>query len=540
MGALLQKQFLIFACFLFCSAEASCFLSLEDAIKATLQNQWSIQLSEQQTDVQIGLLRQAAGAFDVMLSSNFSRLYQVDLQSPSGAKSDFLGSITQTNLQLQKLTRLGTLYTLSYSNTNVVNPFTIPIDPPRMDSTLIGASVIQPLMRNLFYSPITILEKTQFLAYQASLYQNVQNIAAAVAATLTAYWQVVGNKLILDALIEQEKMLQRFVDYAKKLVEEDQKGSASLYQPQANLATTVQSRLNAEQILRTSYYALLLAMGEVGPCEDEDIYLNIKVEGFPEHENLMKFDRCCYDKTRELIPIQRMDLVASYLFEDIAELNLQSAVNSALPQLNLNASYALKNTNTGTHRSALYESFPDKYKPEKDYTLGFTLNYPFCNDVAKGLIKQTKALLFQTQISTNQLENQIITNYKTAFTLNNSLVDQHEEAVIATRDNRAALDAEFTKLTVGLSSWFDVLGLATDTITAEITEYNIDTTYMQNLVQLHFLIGDLVRWDGHSCFMEIADFQKFCVDASDPVANQENKDSNNKGLEYERYPRNRG
>ena len=486
-----------------------CFLSSTDVIKETLQNQWSIQLSEQQTEVEVGLLQQAAGAFDTQLNSSFSRLYQVDLQSPLGIKSDFVGKFTQTNVMLQKMARIGTTYTLDYANVNTVNPFTINLEPPRTDNTVVSFSINQPLLRNLFYSPQTTFEKTQFLNYEASIYQNVQNIADAVAASLTAYWQVVGNKKILWALIEQEKELTRFTEYARLLVEENQQGSASLFQPLANLANAKVSRLQAEQNVRTAYNSLLFAMGKAPPCEDENIYEYVEFEAFPSLKNLPLLDECCCQNYLSLIPKQRMDVVAAYLLEDVAALHLQSAMNAKLPQLNLVASADLLNTHSGPRRSALYQSFPTQFKPEKDYSIGVTFSYPLCNDTAKGLVKQNKAFLFQAQINTNQLESQIVTNFKIAFTLNNALVKQLAEARKASKESRAALDAEVIKLQVGLSSWFDVLGLSNDAVASQIREYDIEILFVQNLIQLHLLVGDLVSWDGHMNCMDISDFKQF-------------------------------
>lgn len=488
---------------------AECFLSSSQAIQETLQNQWSIQLSEQQTVLQEGLLQQAAGAFDTQLNSDYSRTFQVDLQSPLGEKSDFVGKFTTTNVNLQKLTRIGTSYSINYRNVNVLNPFLINLEPPRTDTSILSFSVNQPLLRNLYYSPQTTLERVQYMSYEASLFENVQNVANAVAMTLTAYWQVVGNKKILEATILQEEELTRFAQYAQRLVEEEQQGAASVYQPLANLANAKVDRLQAEQNVRTAYNALLFAMGKAPPCEDQDTYKYVVLEPFPSLKNLQPLDECCFQSYLSMIPRKRMDLLASHLLEDVAALNLQSAMNSLLPELNIVGSAGLMNINAGRRHSGLYESFPVQSKPEKDYTIGVTLSYPICNDVAKGLVKQTKALLFQSQINTSQLESQIITNFKIAFTLNNALVKQLVEAHKATKESRAALNAEVIKLQIGLSSWFDVLGLANDAIATEIQEYNIEILFLQNVIQLHLLVGDLVNWDGHINRIDITDFKQF-------------------------------
>ena len=155
-----------------------------------------------------------------------------------------------------------------------------------------------------------------------------------------------------------------------------------------------------------------------------------------------------------------MDIAADYLLEDVAALNLKSAMNALMPSLNIVGFVDLLNTNGGPYRSRLYESFPDRGRIEKDYSIALEFSYPIGNNFAEGLVKEDRALLAQARVNTRLLTAQIITSFKNAFTLNNALIRELTYARAAAKDFREAVKAEFIKLQEGLSSYFDVLGLA--------------------------------------------------------------------------------
>lgn len=500
----------LFVIFFTCSSlvcQGACLFTVNDVIRETLENQWAIKTSELVIQTDLGLVEQATGAFNVQLNASLSNLYQFDLQSNLGLKSDFNGGITSTTVMLQKLTRMGTLYSLNYINTNTRNRLTIPLEPPRTDRTIVSFTLAQPLLRNLWFSPQTILEKTQYLSFEASRLQNIQNIATAIATSLTAYWQVVGAKLILDAQKDLEEKLGLFAKYAEALVTEEQKETASLHQPYANLASAIVNRIQGEQNLIASYNNLLFAMGRVIEGEGDELFCGLEFEQFCLPEKIAPLDECCFETLRALIPLQRADLVSTYLLQESALLNLKSAQNSLLPQLNVVASTNFLNTNGGRQPSALYESFPSD-RPQKEYLLGLTFSYPFCNDVARGLVRTQKAALTQSEINTDQLQSSIIANFNTAFTFNNALAKELQNARRAASEFTDSAVTEFARLQAGLSTYFDVLNLANDATSAKIQAIRIEILYIQNLINLYFLTGDLVKWHRFQENIDVVDFHE--------------------------------
>jgi outer membrane protein TolC len=486
-----------------------CFLSIEDAIRETIQYQWAIATSAYNIQEQLGLYQQAVGVFDPQISTSITDLEQIDLQGPLGMRSDLRGRVTTTTFGVAQLLPSGASYDLSYVNTNTINEFTIPCDPPRLDKTVITFALSQPLLRNLWYSPQTTLARTQWLQYEAARLTNIQNIATAIAATLSAYWNTVGTKLIYEEFATLVKKLGKFAEITEDLVENDQAGKASLQQPYANLANAQVQMIQAKQNWVAAYNQLAFLMGRPAINNNEQIICDIELEDFPSTEDIKKMDKWCYSSLLQQIEVKRADVAAFLLQEDIAYWNLKSAYNALLPQLDINASLALKSTNACAfgNGSGIYESFPID-RPEKDYMVGLALSFPFCNTVAKGLVRQQKAALIQAEVNTDQLVAQLVTQYNTAFSFNNALIEEMVSAHEASKEFELATYTVLAKLQEGLSTYFELLTLANDTASAKVQEINIKILYFQNLVELYLLTGNMVWWDKCGPFVDVVDARK--------------------------------
>ncbi len=468
-------------------AEEVVGLSLREVIYQTLLTQWAIDTSELNIDTQGALLEQATGAFNPLLSSDFARTFMRDLQGPLGQKTHLNGRTTTSSLSLDTLTRLGTTYGISFNNTNTVNQLT----PPKTDTSNLNFSVTQPTLRNLLYSPQTTLEQTQRLQVKVATLQNVQTTAQAVVGSIVAYWEFVAAKRILILQQEQEERLYKLQDYAKALVQEGQQGYASLYQPRADYNSAVSNRLQAEQDVKSTYNALLLAMG-LAPEEAAQIP-EVITEGFPFSDILCPLTQTWYDTYLDLLCKNRADLVAAQLSITIADLNLRSAKNSLLPELDVLGTIQLANTRSGPH-GGMYDSASFS-GPQKNYTIGLSFSFPIYNDVAKGLVRQQRAARSQALVNASQLEGQIISSFKTAFTLYNALYSEVEKMKASSRQYQKAVDSEILKLEAGLSDYFVVLQMQTNWQQIQIQETILEKLFAQNLAQLQFLAGTLVKWE---------------------------------------------
>ncbi len=473
-------------------ADESYFLSLQEVVDQTLKTQWAVLNSELNIDVQKGLLEQATGAFNPELAAAMSRLFQRDLQTFVGMKTDFNGRVTTTNASIQTLARLGTTYGISYDNINTLNPLTLtPLMPPKTDFTTLSANITQPLLRNLLYSPQTTLERAQRLQVKATQLQNVQNIAQAVLNSINSYWDLVAARKLLCIQREQEQLLQDLENYAEELVKEQQAGYASIYQPRADLALVTAQRIQAEQNVRSAYYILLFNMGLIP--DDQAEIPDLELEDYPAFEQFCKLETSWYDKYASLVPENRADVIAANILVQIADLNLKSAKNALLPELNLSGIASLLNT-TAAKKGDLYES-SDLKGPEKDYTVGVTFSFPIFNDFAKGLVKQDRALKSQAIVNENLLEGQIYQNLKTAYTLYNALQLEVEKARVSTTEYEKTVETELIKLHEGLSNYFIVLTQQTSWQGALQQLIVLENLFVQNITTILLNLGKLVKWD---------------------------------------------
>jgi outer membrane protein len=462
-------------------------LSLREVIYQTLMTQWNIETSELNIDTQDALLEQAKGAFNPLLNTDFARTFMKDIQGPLGQKTNESGRTTTSSLSVDTLTRLGTSYGITYNNANVVNPVT----PPKTDSSNVGLTVNQPLLRNLLYSPQTTLELTRKLQVKAAKLQNVQNVAQAVLTSVNAYWEFVAAKRLLQLQREQEERLLKLEQYAKALVDEQQEGFATLYQPRADYEAAVANRIQAEQDLKSTYNALLLAMGLVpdDACEIPEVI----TEYFPFSNVLCPLSEKWYDTYVDKLCENRADLIAAQVLIDIAKLNLRSAKNALLPELDLIGGAALQNTGAGS-RGDLFESSSFS-RPQKNYTVGVSFSFPIFNDFAKGLVRQQRAAKAQAIVNASQLQSQITSSFKTAYTLYNALFEEIKKLKISSEQYQESVESEVLKLQEGLSDYFVVLQMQTNWQQILIQELIVEKLFAQNITQIKLLAGRLVTWD---------------------------------------------
>ncbi len=464
-------------------------LTFKEVILHTLEFQWSVQSSELTVKTQEGLFEQATGAFNPQLTASASRLFQRDIQNPLGTKTDFNGRTTNTALSLQTLTRFGTTYSINFTNENVRNPTDIP-NPT--DATTVGFSINQPLLRNLLFSPQTTLEETQRMQLKAFRLQNVQNIASALFNSTVAYWGFVSAKKVLEIQIDLEQRFCEIARYADNLILEDQAGFTTAYQPHADLHQATANRIQAEQNLRAAYNTLLFNMGFIP--DDNQAIPDFKFEDFPDFCSYAGLDQKWYDDLLTAIPLNRSDLIAAEIVVKIADYNLRSAKNSLLPTVDLIGSANFLNTEALKKAEDVFDSTKAR-NPEKDYTVGINFSFPIFNDTARGLVKQQRAQRSQAQVNLDLLGGQLVSNFKTAYTLSNALLEEVKKNALAADEYRKTVEAEKIKLENGLSTYFVVLTLENNWLTALLNWVASETQFVQNLLQLRLLSGTLVRWD---------------------------------------------
>ena len=293
----------------------------------------------------------------------------------------------------------------------------------------------------------------------------------------------------------QKDLEMRFCEiarYADELVKEGQEGYTTAYQPHADLNLATANRIQAEQNLKAAYNTLLFNMGFI-PDENQQVP-EFNIEDFPDFNTYSGLDLTWYDSLLNLIPFNRADILSANLLIKIAELNLRSAKNSLLPAVDLVGEANFLNTAALGRARHVFDSTRAQ-NPEKDYTVGVTFSFPIFNDTARGLVKQQRALRSQAIVNMDLLESQIISSFKTSYTSTNALLEEVKKNQLAAEEYRKTVEAEKIKLQNGLSSYFVVLTLENNWLTALLSLINSQTLFTENLLQLRLLSGTLISWD---------------------------------------------
>ncbi len=494
------------------------YLTFKDVTYYTLKYQWSIQTSELTIKAQVGVLEQATGAFNPLLATDTTRFFQRDIQNPPGIKTAFNGITTTNTLSLQTLARLGTTYSVNFSNINVINPT---FSPNPTDSTIVGFSITQPLLRNLVWSPQATLEKTQNLQLKAVRLQNVQNIASALFNSFSAYWQFVATKKLLDIQLMMEQNFCEIAKYADALIQEGQQGFTTAYQPHADLNLAVANRIQAEQNVKSAYNNLLFNMGFIP--DDSQQVPDFVVDDFPDFCNYPGLDQEWYDRLLDKIPVNRADIIAAEVLIREADLNLRSAKNSLLPEVNAIGIANYLNTAAKGRARHVFDSTKAR-NPEKDYTIGFSFSFPIFNDTAKGLVKQTRAEKSQAVVNKDLLQSQVVSGFKTSYTFSNALLAEVKKNRIAALEYQKTVAAEKIKLENGLSSYFVLLTLENNWLSALTSEISSEVQFVTNLLLLRLLSGTLVEWEreGHQKITDVENIFTYPCVAHPPYQPVEN------------------
>jgi outer membrane protein len=229
------------------------------------------------------------------------------------------------------------------------------------------------------------------------------------------------------------------------------------------------------------------------PDDDQEIP-DFQFEDFPDFGSYLGLDQRWYDSLLTAIPLNRSDIIAAEVLVKITDYNLRSAKNSLLPAVDLIGCANFLNTEALKKAREVFDSTKAR-NPEKDYTVGINFSFPIFNDTARGLVKQQRALRSQAQVNLDLLGSQVVSSFKTAYTFSNALLEEVKKNALAAEEYRKTVEAEKIKLENGLSTYFVVLTLENNWLSALLSFVNSERQFVENLLQLRLLSGTLVRWD---------------------------------------------
>jgi outer membrane protein TolC len=468
-------------------------LRLIDCISETLGHDPYIQLQQRQVQVAKGALGVASGQFDpafvTALSQGVTRLPR--------SKTDIeLGDFKDTKTAVQDLTvyragitnqfrsgiSAGTGFELDRFSDNLYQG-----QPANRANVSFVLRV--PLLRGAGRVATTAQEEAARINREATILDLQQAISARVLNTVSAYWNCLAAVEQLEVLKKSRDGATSLVGVIGALVRVRELAGSELLQAQANEAQKDASVSAGEQAVWQARQDLAQAIGfklekmTNPPVPSEDFpKAGTNSTMMPNNEQQLIADSLN----------RRADYRSSLKAQDAARILEAAARNNTKPQLDLNflAGYSglKEGSGFGNYIGAL-----DPTTVSGPNLLGtVSLEWPFGNHGAQGLLLQRTAEEQQTQLRSQALERSIRSGILVALrNLENSRAEL-EHAQDAVRHYGLAVTNEVAKLRRRASTILDVITLGDRMESALLGEITARAHYWIALVRCRYETGWLV------------------------------------------------
>ena len=379
----------------------SLIIELCDVLRYALENQWDIHIAQEEVRRQSGLAQRDSGPFDPIFDTSLGYTWQHQVQV-TGFKTDKKGKITNQKVSLKKLTRLGTTLSLSGEVMREYNPALAYSNPFIRENTFNLSFVVdQPLLRRFHDNVAAITEKVSFLELQAIKWESINVIADQLRNAVKSYWDLVAAKEILQIRTDSLARLQQLSVSTKRLVEGGQIAASELNQQYAELAAVDRQRTNAEQQVYAAFNNLLDNIG-MEQCDFSLFSPHLTLESFPHSLNekpVLSVNRLVDEAT-----CRRLDLLAAQIRVQTAALQVRSAQNATLPEMNVRMGTNVINSEVGGRAKPFY-SATRAPRPETDFFAALDFSTPIGNNGAIGEFRERRAEKLQACLAEAKLRS---------------------------------------------------------------------------------------------------------------------------------------
>ena len=379
----------------------------------------------------------------------------------------------------------GTAFNLSYlsnrfdtnSRRSNYNPYT---------AAALGLTISQPLLQGF---GIDVNRRFIKIAANERKIANLifdQQLITTISSVIRLYWDLVS--LREDVRVKQEALAaaQKLYEDNQQQVEVGTLAPLQLKRAAAEVARAKQDLINSQSLVEQQEIVLKNALTRTGTA---DVSLA--------NVHIITLDRINIPPEDQLPPTtqlvdqairNRPDLIQAQIEIKNAGLSLKGSRNELLPQLNIvagvtnNALAGAVNPNAqgslglpitpdpflvGGSGTVLSQIFRRNYP---DYGIGFQLNIPLRNRIARADIARDELMVRQSEVRLKEVENQIRVEVENALVTLRRARASYDAAVQTRQLQEEALDAEQQRLAVGQSTSFFVIQYQRDLAQARSTE----------------------------------------------------------------------
>ena len=467
-------------------------LTLIDGIRETLAQDPYIQLQERQVQVAKGAVGVASGQFDPALATSFS---QGVTRLPRSKTDIGLGDFPDTPTAVQDLTiyraaitnqfrsgiSVGTGFELDRFSDNLYQS-----EPANRANVSFVLRV--PLLRGAGRVATTAQEEAARMNREASVLDLQQAISARVLNTISAYWNCLAAVQQLEVLKKSHDGASLLVGTVGALVRVRELPGSELLQAQANEAQKSASVSAGEQAVWLARQDLAQAIGlKLQKMTNPPVPLG----DFPPETNSITMPSDQQQLIADSLE-RRADYRSSLKAQEAARVLEAAARSNTKPQLDLNleAGYSGLKEGGGFHN---FVGALDPTTVSGPNLLGtISLEWPFGNRSARGLLLQRTAEGQQTQLRSQILDRSIRSGILVALRdLENSRAEL-VHARVAVEHYKLAVTNEVAKLRRRASTILDVITLGDRTESARLGELAAQAHYWIAVARCRYETGWLV------------------------------------------------
>lgn len=460
-------------------------LRLVDALRMALSANPDVQVQETVAEAARGLQMQAAGQFDVMLTSgvNYSRLIS---PSPLPGVDQQQAFATGYRVGAIKQLRSGASVGAALGATSYLDSALAGAQAPGAVS--LGLTLTLPLLKGRGAREVAAAEDAANLAVQASELTLRDNTSQALYNTLSAYWTYSIQFALEKVALDSEQRSRDLLGSTQKLVDASEKPRADLVLLKADLADRSTARQAATLALTRARSALgrllgLDAAAIAALAEPADPLPAIVEIDLPPDAQLARL--------RAAAQARRPDLAALAAQSAAAERQAQAARHQLLPALDVEVglSYAKVN-DSGRHFPFL--SDPGRVQSGPSVVARLNYQFPVQNTAARGLVRERDATLDQLSVRRRDLGTAIANGVDSALQSLASSAAQLKVAQEALGLYELAVKQEIVKQRNGISTLIDVINVETRFINARTNFLLTHLAYANAIARLRFETGTLL------------------------------------------------
>lgn len=484
-------------------------LNAKEVVFSSLDYQWRIQVTEREVDRREGIVQASKGPFDPRVGGGYTHQWLHDTQT-FGFKSGKDGNLDSLQVFLEKLTRLGTRFSLNGEITRELNP-SLSFDNSfiRTNATTLTFFVDQPLLKRFRYNEESVNEAVNQLELDAVRNELTQTMAENVRDAMRLYWDLAAAQKVVTINENAQNILLALASATDKLVQGERVAASELNEQFAELARNNRELVASQQVVYTLFNSLLFKMGMRRDCFEIELP-TLELDEFPP----FSVDKSLWDLDHLICMAMhnRGDLIAAQFRVQEGDMRLRLANQDIYPELNIRFGYDLFNSQINQKARPFFSS-TETHKAQNDYTVAVNFSYPLFNNLARGEKRRREEEKIQLGLEEDFLSEDIRQLIASAFRNHMELIDQvHFQKKSVTWYEKALRD-EILRFKEGYGSLFIIIDFENRLRLTLVEEARLLADWAKNLVELLFLTGALIERNPCTDEMQIdiLNYQKLLV-----------------------------